>query len=71
MTMPATTTIDRKCGRYETVCTNRLRYRLRTSLSSSASTIGSGKQNSSVSAPRISVLVNTCQNVGSAQNILK
>ena len=38
---------------------------MRTSLSSSASTIGSGKQNSRVSPPRISVLVKTCQNVGS------
>ncbi len=44
---------------------------MRTSLSSSASTIGSGKQNSSVSAPSTSVLVNTLQNVGSVKNIRK
>ena len=67
--MPATITIDRKCGRYDTDCTNRLNQRERTSLSISASTIGSGKQTSSVSAPRISVLVNTSQNVGSLRNI--
>ncbi|MEE3921149.1 hypothetical protein V2I01_31995 [Micromonospora sp. BRA006-A] len=45
--------------------------RLRTSLSSSASTIGSGKQNSRVSAPSTSVLVNTLQKVGSVKNSRK
>lgn len=69
MVMPATMTIDRKCGRYETDCTNRFSARLRTSLSSSARTIGIGKQNTSVSPPSHRVLRNTCQNVGSVRNI--
>ena len=69
MTMPATITIDRKCGRYEIDWTTPLNHFLRTSLSRSARMIGSGKQTSRVRPPRITVLVKTCQNVGSSMNI--
>ncbi|MMZ65556.1 hypothetical protein D1872_279660 [compost metagenome] len=63
--IPATMTMDRKCGRYEAVCTNFLNRLLFTSFSSNAKMIGTGKVKSSAKPPSISVFPNTFQKVGS------
>src|SRR5699024_1058428 len=62
--IPATTTIEKKCGKYEAVCTSLLNFFDFSSFNKSAKIIGAGKQINNVRPLRMSVFVNTFKNVG-------